>query len=167
MDWLKTHEYLAAWVSLPLMVVVALIQNLRGDGKGVGVPRMTIYFAFLICLAVVFTPTFDDNSRIFAGFLCVPLLITVIYHAYVELMNTYPNTPKIGVVSPPNVYHIIFQQIQYLVPDFALDRGLGGVAGAKAPPFLLALITGLKPGASTGPRWREASGFTPCLKGEA
>jgi hypothetical protein len=94
MDWLKTHEYLAVWSALPLMVIVALIQGIRGDGKGVGVPRMTIYFAFLICLGAVFSPSIEDTARGFAGFLCIPLLITIIYHAWVELMHAYPNTPR-------------------------------------------------------------------------
>jgi hypothetical protein len=94
MDWLKTHEYLAVWLSLPLMVNVAIFQSLRGEGRAVSVTRMTIYFAFIICLAAVFTPTLDDSARIFAGIMCVPLLAIVGYHAYVELMNTYPKMPS-------------------------------------------------------------------------
>jgi hypothetical protein len=93
MDWLKTHEYLAVWLALPLMVIVAILQSYRGEGKPLSVTRMTIYFGFIICLAAVFTPTLDDPARLFAGALCVPLLWTIIYHAYVELLNTYPKMP--------------------------------------------------------------------------
>ena len=96
MDWLKSHEYLAVWLTLPLMTLLAVLQGARADGKGVGVPRMAIYFAFMICLAAVFTPTLDDNSRVFAGVMCAPLLIIVTHHAYIELLNTYPKMPGQG-----------------------------------------------------------------------
>ena len=56
-------------------------------------PRMAIYFAFLICLAVAFTPTMDSNGRVFAAIMSVPLLATTIYHAYVEILNAYPKMP--------------------------------------------------------------------------
>jgi hypothetical protein len=94
MDWLKAHEYLAVWLTLPLMVLLAIVQGIRGDGKMVSVPRMTIYFAFMICLAAVFTPTLDDSARIFAGIMSAVLMAIVAHHAYIELMYTYP--PRIG-----------------------------------------------------------------------
>lgn len=92
MEWLRLHEYLAVWLALPLMVVVALFQGTHGEGRVVGVARMSIYFGFIICLSAVFTPTLDDNSRVFAAGMCVPLLVVVIWHAYVEIVNTYPRT---------------------------------------------------------------------------
>jgi hypothetical protein len=90
----KVHEYVAVRMALPLMVIVAVFQSYRGEGKSLSVTRMTIYFGFIICLAVVFTPTLDDPARLFAGAICVPLLWTIVYHAYVELINTYPKMPN-------------------------------------------------------------------------
>jgi uncharacterized membrane protein AbrB (regulator of aidB expression) len=92
MEWLRLHEYLAVWFALPLMVVVAIFQGYRGEGKTVGVARMCIYFGFIICLCAVFTPTLDDYSRFFAGVLCVPMLVVVIFHAWVELKSAYPES---------------------------------------------------------------------------
>jgi hypothetical protein len=90
MDWLKTHEYLAVWLSLPLMTILGIVQNLRREGKGISVTRMTLYFAFMICLAAAFTPTLDDSARFFGGAMCIPLMFITAYHAYIELINTYP-----------------------------------------------------------------------------
>lgn len=79
------------------MTVLAIIQGVKGDGKVVGMPRMTIYFAFMICLAAVFTPTLDDPARVFAGVMSAALTCIVGYHAYIDLVNSYPinrETPR-------------------------------------------------------------------------
>lgn len=84
---------MAVWLALPLMVIVAIFQGKYGEGKYISVTRMSIYFGFIICLAAVFTPTLDVYARGFAAFMCIPLVWTIIYHAFVELKNTYPKMP--------------------------------------------------------------------------
>ena len=96
MEWLRLHEYLAVWLALPLMVVVAIFQGYRGEGKTISVTRMAIYFGFIICLGAVFTPTLDDGARVFAGAMSAAMLAIIGYHAYVELLNTYPKMPGKG-----------------------------------------------------------------------
>jgi len=65
MDWLKAHEYLAAWMTLPLMVVLTIIQGMRPDSRPVGVKNIVVYLAFLTCLAAVLSPL--DNQARFTG----------------------------------------------------------------------------------------------------
>jgi len=63
MDWLKTHEYLAVWLNLPLMLVIAIYQQYYGETEKINVSQMAIYLAFFTCLAVMFTPGFDSTAR--------------------------------------------------------------------------------------------------------
>jgi hypothetical protein len=90
MEWMKAHEYLAVWLSLPLMTVIAIFQGIKGEGKPVGMARMTMYFGFLVCLGAVFTPTIDDSARVFAGLLGFVLAILVALHAWEEVKAAHP-----------------------------------------------------------------------------
>ena len=83
MDWLKTHEYLAPWLSLPLMVVLTIFQVWKGSvsGKSVNMALTVLFFAFFICIAVTFTPAIEVEARFFAGFMAFALMWVVVYHA--------------------------------------------------------------------------------------
>jgi hypothetical protein len=63
MNWLKDHAYLAAWLALPVMIVIAVVQSVKTDFVGTDWSRMLIYFLFLTSLGVVFTPSFDPTAR--------------------------------------------------------------------------------------------------------
>jgi hypothetical protein len=63
MNWLKDHAYLAAWLALPVMIVVAIYQNRTNDFAEIDWSRLLIYIAFLVALGVTFTPTFDEPAR--------------------------------------------------------------------------------------------------------
>lgn len=63
LNWLKENAYLAAWLALPVAIVVGLVQNSRTDFKELDWPRSLMYIAFLTALPVVFTPTFDETAR--------------------------------------------------------------------------------------------------------
>ncbi|HLI64123.1 MAG TPA: hypothetical protein VKV05_12040 [Terriglobales bacterium] len=61
--WLETHAWLAAWLALPVAIIVGIVQNVRTKFKEVDGSRLLIYFAFLAGLAVVFTPQIDKSAR--------------------------------------------------------------------------------------------------------
>jgi hypothetical protein len=61
--WLETHAWLAAWLALPVAIVVGTIQSARTKFEHVDWARSLIYIAFLTALAVAFTPTFDASAR--------------------------------------------------------------------------------------------------------
>jgi hypothetical protein len=81
MDWMKTHEYLAAWMNLPLMIVLTIVQRWRGNGEPVNMARTTLYLTFLTSLAVVLSPVSDVVARYFAMTLCFTLLWVIVPHA--------------------------------------------------------------------------------------
>jgi len=90
MEWLKAHEFLAAWLSLPMMVIVTIFQGVKGEGKPVGIARMTLYFGFLTSLAATLTTTIDTDTRVFSGAMSFFLAIGVLIHAWVELKAAHP-----------------------------------------------------------------------------
>ncbi|MBT8365050.1 MAG: hypothetical protein KJP23_10110 [Deltaproteobacteria bacterium] len=63
MNWLSDHSYLAAWLALPVAIIVAFFQNKSKKFTEVDWSRILIYLAFLVSLAVTLTPTFDDTAR--------------------------------------------------------------------------------------------------------
>jgi len=73
MEWLRDHSYLAAWLALPVAILVAFFQNKGKKLADLDWSRLLIYIAFLISLAVTLTPTFDSTARdaakimVFAG----------------------------------------------------------------------------------------------------
>lgn len=90
MEWLKVHEYLAAWLALPLMTILAIIQGVKNDGRQVGMARMTIYFGFVTSLAATLMESIDPIARGFAGVLAGFLAIVVTVHAWEEIKATHP-----------------------------------------------------------------------------
>jgi hypothetical protein len=77
MDWLKSHEFLAVWLSLPMMLIIAVIQGFKTDTEKEPLGVLAIYFAFLTCLGVSVTKAFDDNARFFAGFMSFAVLLYI------------------------------------------------------------------------------------------
>jgi hypothetical protein len=69
MHWLETHAWLAAWLAIPVAVVIGVIQVVRTDFKQLDWSRSLLYLAFLVGLAVAFTPNFDESSRSEARYL--------------------------------------------------------------------------------------------------
>jgi len=67
MEWLKAHDYLAVWLTLPIMLGVAIFQSYGTNKMTVSLSRFTVYLGFLACLAAAFTPVIDDGARMFAG----------------------------------------------------------------------------------------------------
>jgi hypothetical protein len=78
MDWLKNHEFLAAWLNVPLTVILAALQMGRPDSKPLAIRRVVIYFAFLTCLAVLLSPL-DAHTREAAGFAFYTLLFYILW----------------------------------------------------------------------------------------
>jgi hypothetical protein len=69
LNWLRDHAYLAAWLGPVVAITVAIFQNRNKGFAEVDWSRLLIYFAFLVALAVVFTPTFDQTARDVARFI--------------------------------------------------------------------------------------------------
>ena len=73
MNWLSDHSYLASWLALPVAIIIGIFQNREKKLSEVDWSRMLIYLAFLVSLAVMLTPSFDQTARdaakmlVFAG----------------------------------------------------------------------------------------------------
>jgi hypothetical protein len=64
MEWLKEHVYLASWLSIPVAVIIGILQiRPRSNGKPVNWLRVLLTFLCLISFPVVITPTFDESAR--------------------------------------------------------------------------------------------------------
>lgn len=80
MEWLKDHVYIAAWLALPITVIVAFIQNKRIQIKAEGFPlkKSLAYLLFLICFPMSLTPAIDGGTRALLALLSIGLLITIL-----------------------------------------------------------------------------------------
>lgn len=74
MHWLETHEYLAAWLALPVAIGATLIQNVPTKFEHFDWSRTLLYLAFLTSLAVLFTPNVDSSARTAADMLVFGIL---------------------------------------------------------------------------------------------
>ena len=63
MEWFEQHSYLAAWLALPVAILVPFLQYRSGKTKEIDWFNGLKYLAFFICLAVMLTPTFDESAR--------------------------------------------------------------------------------------------------------
>ena len=63
MDWLKEHVYLAAWLAIPIAILVPILQTIFKKTDETDWLSVLKYLAFFISLAVMFTPTFDESAR--------------------------------------------------------------------------------------------------------
>jgi hypothetical protein len=68
-DWLRTHVYLATWLSLIVATTGLIIRNVRASAGEVDWTRTMIYIVLLTGLAAAFTPYLEYQARAFAGFL--------------------------------------------------------------------------------------------------
>jgi hypothetical protein len=55
MDWLRDHAFLAGWLSLPLMMILAVVQGARVGFEQLNLIRLVLCFALLSCIAAVLT----------------------------------------------------------------------------------------------------------------
>ncbi len=78
MDWLKNHVYVATWLGLFVTVIFTFLNARKTQFFEIDWFRFVIYFSFFTCLAVVFTPTFDQTARDFARYLSYSLLGVII-----------------------------------------------------------------------------------------
>ncbi len=79
--WFQTHVYLAAWLSPIVAIIAVLVRNARHEHH-IDSSRLMIYVAFLTCLAVSVTPTFDEGTRSFArGFVYAGLGFLIVDRA--------------------------------------------------------------------------------------
>ncbi len=81
MDWLKEHVYLAAWLALPITVLVAFIQNKNVETKAESFPlkKSLTYLLFLICFPLTLTPWVEYGVRIFCGMVSTLLFLLIVY----------------------------------------------------------------------------------------
>jgi hypothetical protein len=76
--WLQHYAYLATWLALPVTLLAGFLQAKKANFTGVSWFRLLIYFTFVTCLAVAFTPTFDNEARSVARSLIFMLLGVII-----------------------------------------------------------------------------------------
>jgi di/tricarboxylate transporter len=79
MNWLETHAYLAAWLALPVAFIVAIVQNIRSKTGQVEWRQMIFLFVFLLCLAVAFSPSFDNTAREYAKVIAFPSFLCFVW----------------------------------------------------------------------------------------
>ncbi|HXJ41159.1 MAG TPA: hypothetical protein VNH18_17890 [Bryobacteraceae bacterium] len=77
MDWLKEHEFLAAWLG-PLLSIALAFVNADWKYSRINKFQTIIYFSFTVCLAIAFTPTMDADSRSYAKYLLTGFLTVII-----------------------------------------------------------------------------------------
>ena len=63
MEWLNEHSYLAAWLAIPVSIIVPLLQSKNKGTNEIDWFSALKYLAFFIAFAVMFTPTFDETAR--------------------------------------------------------------------------------------------------------
>lgn len=75
LNWLKENAYLAAWLALPVAIVIGFFQNQKLGFEKFDWSRNLLYVAFLVALAVKFTPSLAQNMRDEAGYLLIMLTV--------------------------------------------------------------------------------------------
>lgn len=85
LNWLKDNVYIAAWLALPIMVVVALVQG-RSTPRVEGRPgevwpikKVLVYLLFLICFPITLTPWAESGARIVCGFSSLVLFGFIVF----------------------------------------------------------------------------------------
>jgi glucose-6-phosphate-specific signal transduction histidine kinase len=69
MNWLEDNAYLAPWLAPCITLLVAILQK-KGRFAEIDWKKLTVYLAFLIALAVVVYPNFDNTARSVAAAIC-------------------------------------------------------------------------------------------------
>jgi hypothetical protein len=80
MNWLKEQVYLAAWLALPVTVLVAFIQNKKAETKAESFPlkKTLAYLLFLICFPMSLSPALPEGTRTFVGVVAIGLLAVIL-----------------------------------------------------------------------------------------
>ena len=84
MNWFKDNVYIAAWLALPVMVIVPLFQGRpsnQADRKREPFPikKTLTYLLFLICFPITLTPWVEPITRLICGIACIPLFLLIVY----------------------------------------------------------------------------------------
>jgi hypothetical protein len=84
MNWLKDNVYIAAWLALPVMIVVAYLQgrstpNTEMTRETFPLKKSLTYLLFLICFPLTITPWVEVDTRVFCGFISVPLFLMIVF----------------------------------------------------------------------------------------
>jgi hypothetical protein len=74
LSWLKENAYLAAWLALPVAIVIGFVQNQKLGFEKFDWSRNLLYLAFLVALAVKFSPSFAQNMHDDAGYVLFTLI---------------------------------------------------------------------------------------------
>lgn len=72
--WLRENAYLAAWLALPVAIVIGIFQNAKLGIENFDWGRNLMYLAFLVALGVRFTPSIEESIRHDAGYLMAMLI---------------------------------------------------------------------------------------------
>jgi hypothetical protein len=67
MNWLKSHAYIAVWLSPIATIIGFLIQSAIKPAERVNWSMVMVYVAFLTCLAVMVTPGVEPQIRWIVG----------------------------------------------------------------------------------------------------
>lgn len=85
MHWLKDNVYIAAWLALPITLMVAVIQGRSGKAVDNGghreawpMKKVLVYLIFLICFPMTMSPWVDEPTRWVCGLLSVGFFISII-----------------------------------------------------------------------------------------
>ena len=78
MNWLRDHVYLAAWLALPITVLVAFIQNKKTETESFTLKKALAYLLFLICFPMSLTPALEDGARGFVGAVAIAMLFVIL-----------------------------------------------------------------------------------------
>lgn len=66
-QWLESHAYIAAWLALPVAILVALYQTKGLSFENVDWQRLIVNVLLIVSLAVVLNPDTADKVRITAN----------------------------------------------------------------------------------------------------
>lgn len=80
MNWLKEHVFLATWLAPIITIAIAVLKSEKSEGGRFEWFPFILYFTFFICLAVLFTPEFDELSRTTARTLVMGLLGAILVY---------------------------------------------------------------------------------------
>ena len=78
LNWLRDNAYLAAWLAIPVAILIAIFQNKKVGITNFDWSRNLLYLTFLVALAVTFTPSVDEKMRSGAWFLVAVLVAFLI-----------------------------------------------------------------------------------------
>ncbi|MGD0577759.1 MAG: hypothetical protein ABSC08_02400 [Bryobacteraceae bacterium] len=78
LDWLRECSYLAAWLAIPVAIVIGFLQNKKLGFEKFDWSRNLLCLTFLVALAVRFTPFVEKGMREDAAYVMAFLLAFLI-----------------------------------------------------------------------------------------